>query len=414
MNLQNKIVALLLCIPAAVFSQRGNNSIYSYYGIGDVHSSAANGFSGMANAATSLRSRHALNDDNPASYTALPQRQFSMELSLGGNSTTYSTSSGTQKGGDFSFQSLAVAFNASPKYTTAFSLKPFSKVDYQIASKRSYAGLDEKVEEQLKGSGGLYQMAWSNALALNKRQAIGISTGFIFGSINSKQDVFGNSNENEAALIVEKNKFLRQFFWKIGAISEYPVGKSTLAFGLTYQPGISLASTEDVYLKDAAENILYSETENSGRFAFPGIVRAGISLSGKHNVISADYLTQQWGNSYRGTNFTSNNSNRVAIGYMHKKLQQYYTSHIEGLIYQAGAYYERGYLQVRGHYINEVGFTAGVSIPNASHILRYNIFINAGQRGVLDYPLVKEKFFKFGVALNFKNFMLNPKVKYYD
>ena len=99
---------------------------------------------------------------------------------------------------------------------------------------------------------------------------------------------------------------------------------------------------------------------------------------------------------------------------MHKKIQRFYNAEVEGIIYQAGAYFEHGYLKIHGRQIRQYGVTAGMCVPNRSHVVRYNIFVDIGQRGVVDYPLVKEKFIKFGVAINFKSFMMNPRVRYYD
>ena len=118
--------------------------------------------------------------------------------------------------------------------------------------------------------------------------------GFLFGSINSRQDVFGSTLNNTADLVVEKNRFLRQFFWKLGGISEHEVGNSTLAIGLTYQPSISLVSTEEALLKDAGENTLYEEPEKKGKFEFPAVASAGISISNKKNVLLLSFLSQTW------------------------------------------------------------------------------------------------------------------------
>ena len=87
---------------------------------------------------------------------------------------------------------------------------------------------------------------------------------------------------------------------------------------------------------------------------------------------------------------------------------------VEGTLFQAGAYFERNYLQIRGNNINQYGVTAGISLPNNSHVLRYNISVEVGERGVAVYPLVKEKFFKLGVAMSFRGLMMNPRVRYYD
>ncbi|MFT4024814.1 MAG: hypothetical protein QM664_13645 [Flavihumibacter sp.] len=88
-------------ITAGVTAQKGINSIYSAYGIGDVQLRDYNGYNGMGGLGVSMPSVTTLNELNPASYGSLPNSRLILELSLTGKSVTYTSRDNQFNAGDF-------------------------------------------------------------------------------------------------------------------------------------------------------------------------------------------------------------------------------------------------------------------------------------------------------------------------
>src|SRR5580692_6370086 len=82
------LLSLLSVMSVGVMAQ-GNFSPYSQMGIGDLEDSYYNRTSGMANTGIAYRSNRFLITNNPASFSALTDQYFTVEMGIRGSLINY-------------------------------------------------------------------------------------------------------------------------------------------------------------------------------------------------------------------------------------------------------------------------------------------------------------------------------------
>src|ERR1700760_430152 len=83
------IILAVLSITSLGAMAQNNFSPYSQMGIGDMDDSYYNRTTGLANTGIAYRSNRFLINNNPASFSALANQYFTMEMSLRGSFVTY-------------------------------------------------------------------------------------------------------------------------------------------------------------------------------------------------------------------------------------------------------------------------------------------------------------------------------------
>src|ERR1700744_6718764 len=105
------ILISLLTITSLGAMAQGNFSPYSQVGLGDVEDVFYNRTAGLGNTGIAYRSNRFLINNNPASYSALTNQFFTMELSLRGSFINYTggpVAPAGNESGDITFRRLAM------------------------------------------------------------------------------------------------------------------------------------------------------------------------------------------------------------------------------------------------------------------------------------------------------------------
>lgn len=392
----------LLLAAGQVQAQKGVNSLYSSFGIGDLEERDYSrnfgvGSSGIARGSTSF-----LNELNPASYGRLPMETFFFEASLAGKSLQYNGTNLNQNAGDVNFKRFAMGFKASKMWGIGVGLMPYSRVDYKLLNTRFVEGTDQGTRNAIEGTGGINRLYFSNALQLTKNFSVGLSSAVLFGPI-SRVDSLGSTGAS-TDVYSEQKQFLHNFNFTTGLQYAGKFGQWMIGAGATYRFKTKLTTQEDFYIRYSDETILFEESLKSKDFSLPEQIGGGLSLTNGRITWLADYRRQNWkGSNLDKQDYAFVNSNRYSGGVEYAFQKYQYNNRVEGLIVQAGVNYHTAYMQIKDQPVRDFGVTVGASLPSRTGHLRYYLGLEAGQRGTSSKGLIQENFINVVLHLSLRD-----------
>lgn len=385
-------------------AQKGLNSIYSAFGIGDYKMRDPNAYSGMGNAGVALPSLYTINEMNPASFGWLGKDRFLLEVGLAGLSTKYSNERENISAGDFTISRIALGMQVVNPVRTVIGLRRFSQVEYYTTANRDVAGTYDKIESQVEGSGGLYQVYMGNSFVIKKKLSLGISTGFVFGSVNSQETVLLSESD---ILVAESNKYYYSGTINTGIQYQFNTGKNKWMAGAFFQPQVRLNTQDDAQLKNGSDQVISAAETVNGKFTFPVEYGAGITWMKNNFTLTADVIRHDWAaTGYKGNDFITTNATSYAVGVRHQFMREGIWGTSQGISLQCGFNREESYLVIRGAQLISNAATFGVTFPNKTNANYYTVGLKVGSRGRPVYPLVREDFIEFHFNLSFNSVFL--------
>lgn len=386
-KIYSSLVILLLC-AASVKAQRGLNSIYSAYGIGDLETRDYSRNFGLGSTGIGRRHSGYLNELNPASYSALPPQNFMFDVSLKAQQVNYSGSNISQSAGDINFKRLALGFKAAKWWGIGAGITPYSTVDYKLLNQQFVTGTGAPVTATTTGTGGFNRAYISNGFQLSKNFSVGVSTAFLFGPLNTTNYIGSDS------LQTQHNQYGFKPNFTAGA--QY-AGKITkdwqLGIGATYRFETKMKLQEKLNIVNQDGTSLYTKDEDPSWVTLPAEYGAGLSLTNGTVTWVADYRHQLWNSlNEKGPTYRYQDGERISTGIEYAIKRQYYNQSFEGAVLQAGFAYNKTPLVIGNTQITDISGTLGVSMPNKNGQLRYYIGLEGGQRGANNGALVKETY----------------------
>ncbi|NIG57172.1 hypothetical protein [Chitinophaga sp. Cy-1792] len=369
-------------------AQHGLNSIYSAFGIGDLETRDYSRNFGMGSSGIGYRPLGYLNEQNPASYSGLPQMNFMMDVSIRGQYITYQGNNISQNAGDLNFKRLAVGFKAAKWWGVSAGVTPFSTIDYKILSKQYITGTGQAVQGVMTGTGGLNRAYISNGFSINKNFSVGVSTAFLFGPKEISQTMGSDS------IVTQNNSYTFKPNFTAGAQYSAKLSKVwTLGLGATYRFESKMKLQNKVNIVNQDATILFTQDETSTYFTLPTEFGGGLSLSNGKITWLADYRHQKWnGLNDKGTGYYYQDGERYSTGIEYALQKKYYNRTYEGMTFQAGFSYTKSPLVINNTAVSDKSGTAGVSLPSKNGQLRYYIGVEVGQRGTNANGLIKENY----------------------
>lgn len=399
MKFQLLFTAFIIPVMFSTANGQNTNSIYSSYGIGDVNIRDWNAYTSMGGLGIALKSERTLNDMNPASYGGLQNHRYIMEVAAAGTSVHYLSKDANISGGDFSIKRAAFGMNLFKNLGTVIGLRQYSKVGYQSVAERSVAGTSTSLKENINGTGGLNLFYLGNGYNINKHLSVGVTTGFLFGSINKTEVVdLGTAD----GINIENNAFYNKIYLNTGLQYQFKTGKYGWIIGATFQPALQLNKEATSEIKDLNDNVLEAATTINSKFSYPLQAGAGITLVKGPSKLGVDYTRQNWAStSYKGNSFTTTNLQNFAVGYSYTFTKDTYYGKAERVSIMAGFQRELSYMIINNQQLSSMSGSFGLNIPSKSGKFNYSVGVRAGERGKVIYPLVKEKFvdFTFNISL---------------
>lgn len=409
----------------------GINSPFSRFGIGDIATESPMYIRQMGGIGTSFIDAAQLNFDNPSTLGYLNQTAFNLGLDFQRANISDGDNQSTQFSGNLG--SLALGFTlrnpTNALFTRedhkfnlgmGFALLPNSTVSYDISS-LDITESGEVFNRNFSGSGGSYKFIWSNAIKAGNF-SFGVSTGWLFGQIEYARIIdFENLAAFDNSFTTEYN--MRGFYSKLGAsylhilnkeeVSERPgsVAPKSVAFGLTYKPGIGISTNAEVANVNAVPfatfgvfvDTLFQSVDLDGSGRLPAELAFGITYNhGLKFALGFDYRTTYWSN-YRNDANPEELINTTRIGFGGYIRPNYASTGIlPRSLYRLGFYYEQNPQIIEGNQIESYGVTVGIGLPLAwqrkfSHV---NLGFDIGKRSVTN--ILSENFVRltFGFTFN--------------
>jgi hypothetical protein len=381
------LCGLMLLLGTKAMAQHGINSLYSAYAIGDQEEHDYSRNFGVGSSGIARRSDFFLNELNPASYAAIPRQNFMFDVSLRAQSVNYKDANTlNRQAGDVNLKRLALGFKVNNRWGMSAGFGQFTSVDYKLISTRFIDTSPQTTTTE--GTGGIYKAYISNGVRITKNFAVGVSSNFLFGPINTTENVGGDTVSTKLQRYAFNTNFNTgiQYAGRLG-------GDWVLGLGATYRFKTKMSYEKKLVVLNTAETTLYEDDLPKERYTLPVQYGAGISIAnGTFNWL-ADYRKQMWSdNPTTSAKYRLTNSERYSTGLEYTFRRMYGSQQIEGVVIQAGFSYNKSYLIVNNNQIKDVAGTAGVSVPSRSNFLRYYIGIEVGQRGTTSGGLIKETY----------------------
>ncbi|RTQ48392.1 hypothetical protein EJV47_15580 [Hymenobacter gummosus] len=431
----NKLTALallgLLAATSAASGQGLGNSPYSRLGLGDFNPNTGGvRQQGMGGVGLAAPNAVQVNDLNPALVYYVNRTTY--EAAFTGQIKDLKSGSASQRTGSGSLGYLAFGLPISRRWGVALSLRPLTTVDYKSQRISTLPAGDQtaQVITEYTGDGGLTQLALSQGIRLAKGLTIGLTSSYVFGSID----------RTTSALVVPSNVSSTEVLKKVATIDHVQYNDFAFRAGLHYrydfnknlalnaagvysfQSNLGGTRTQQQDEQNAnGTSLLTAPIElgsASGQTVLPASWQAGLSLDNNKNwSISADVARQQW-SKYRdfGTaTIPLDDTWRVGLGGEIAPDPSSVTNYFKRVAYRFGV--SAGQLAYRpgGQTLPDRSVSLGFSFPfPTSSVLdatTLNLALIYGQRGNNDQVTVdgqsqfniKENYLKAQVGISLNN-----------
>jgi hypothetical protein len=384
--------AMLFLFPMLLKAQENIDSPASIAGVGDIQLSEGGRTAGMASASLSLSGSYFLNTMNPAGLSGIDSTNLIFDIVTSSRRSEYSYRNLKEKAFSANFTRITAGLRFTKKWSAAVTLKPFSTVSYHIDKYLQEEGADATVKSEYEGSGGITQVVFTNSYKISDNLSVGADFSLLFGSINRTTSISG--------YLFNQTSEAHTTAFNAGILYKMNLSKDVhLSTALVYGTQSNFIFSNDLKISDGTENI-YVKRLASSEANIPGCLGAGISLSGKSLIISADLHLRKkisYDDQITGTRFTGTRMLNMGLGYTPSAY--YPSTYFESIQYQAGFSLSNSYLiQNNKNPVNmELTTGAGLPLRNGSQI---NLSFSWGKRGIQDSKIIKENYFRISLGLS--------------
>lgn len=424
MSQQNKAVIylflLFLCSQNA-FTQNYYNSPYTRYKIGELINQGFSYNRSLGGSSIALRPKNQINYLNPASYTAQDTNSFLFQTGLTGRYALVSSNLDQDESFNVNINYLSIGFPLAKWCGMSVGVAPFSRIQYFVREERNEELVGEPMTFDYSGFGGLNEFYFGTGFEIKNMVSIGAHAGYIFGSLDRKQESYLTEIPAASSLIERRQNYIvGDLYYKLGIQIHPTFGNHTLILGATYD----FETNIDVKLKGSATRYhtatsynfspdsLSFNLEEASPFYLPAKLGIGISYSYKDFLTAtAEYMKQDWS----GTNIVYSNfrtglyeSYRFGVEVYPAPLKKNKRiTYFDRVKYRFGGNITKSYLYYDDENIGSWGFSAGLGLPikNSRKLFTGTVF-NLGysyiQKGTTDLGLIKENvhIITFGFTLH--------------
>src|SRR5450432_102500 len=388
------------------FSQT-NNQPYSIHAIGDITDNIINRTSGLSSTGIAYRNNRYLITNNPASLSALDNQFFAGEIGVNGQYIDYTGNSVSQtnhQSSDITFKRFALGTKIFRHWGSAVGLVPYSEENYEYSGSRPIGGSGLTIPTYDQGYGGINKVFWANGYEFLNHFSIGITTSYLFGTINNKNIILGQGS----SIYLSKNNstffdnlyldYGLQYYGSINAHWDFTVGA-------VFANQQNLRTETNINVIDIDSNVLRNKA-TVGNYNIPTSYGIGFSLTrNKKYTLVADYKFQNW-SSLRSTtgDFFYENSQRASVGIEISNKKVAYNTLYETSFFQAGFYYNRTYLIVNGTPINDIGGSIGMGVNTKRTPMSFIVILQYGIKGTTTNNLIRENYANLSFVFSMRDF----------
>lgn len=383
------------------------NFPYSSLGVGEFDNNAQGMLSGMGIGTSAIRSDNYLNNDNPASFSALAPKLVLGEASASGTDATLSAPGETAKSSNFNLSRFVLGFKVAKFWGTSAGILPLSNVSYQIVSSaQSIPGSAQTVSSIYKGNGGLHEAYWGNGISIGKHLSLGLQLNYIFGSINQIEQV--GYDINTPILTATQQTYLKNVNLEYGLQYYTKISKQVdMSIGLQYQNQRQLRASYNISIISNSDTLSDQALEDN-YFSIPAEYRGGIAFTYANKLtVDADYILQQWSKTPdKYNNVKLINSSAYGLGVQYRPWKQiitYQDKIIQRMLFEAGFVYDDSYLQINGQQVKDMGFTLGAGFYNRPRTVSVSMGLRFGNKGMQGANAINESYTQLYMNLILRN-----------
>jgi len=411
------MVGILLVAPAA--AQNSNDgTVYSRFGLGQRHTWLSGKSQAMGGGGLALSSSLYANPENPASLSDQILTRFSGGLTYESITTEADGfESGRLASGSLSGVQLSFPLKSNT-LGMGLSLSPYTRVSYRIQDLGNVTSMPGDQEsaafiKEFNGNGGLYRLSSGVGYRALPRLSLGARVDMIFGILEEARSTLFNDSRFVDRTIRESTR-LRGATATLGA--RFVVPGLPEDMGLVLASTFTLPTTLDGERSSALTTSVGRDTlgtTTKGDVSLPMAASAGLAFQPAQKwTILADVTWEEWtalesdfslpGVPLSGS---SNLSDRIRVSSgveFWPGSGRPFASYGAMIAYRLGVYSDRAYASpLADETIRAVGITGGLSLPSLIPGTTIDLNIDVGQRGQTGNGLVKDRYLRFGLNINF-------------
>lgn len=424
---------MLWVLPCLSFAQPKDNSPYSRFGIGDLVDNNFMALRHMGSIGASYYSPYDINIVNPASLSYLQATAFDIGIEAEYTNLKDRFTDVTFWNGNLSYLSLAFPLHnvlndiwdrKERDYSLgmAFTLKPYSRVGYDIRSVAVVDGVGE-TEFNSQGEGGTYDLTWSNGFRY-KNFSAGLNLGYLFGRIETNKTVFLNESNLSNISRVENINNHSGFLWRMGAMYTFELGgglteegskvraKKKITIGVHGNSTSKLTTEQSTFsgaisvVQAASDTLDFTSARLEGKL--PSEFGAGVTYRGGDNfALGVNYTSTQWSGFDTGlVKGNLKDSYNLSFGGFLRPSNKSTAKVFGRSVYRFGAYYNQSPIEIdnnNGVSIDDVGLTLGIGLPfyYQRKISHANLGLSLGLKG--RDTIIEERYMKLTFSFTFND-----------
>ncbi len=383
----------MVCSPA--MGQLSNNSPISYYGLGDVSSSALSSDISLGGASTANYSSYMINNLNPSSYSALYTQLADASFVSKQKRITLGTNTINSAGG--AIHNFLYAFPLSRRLGMALGLKPQTSMNYEFEN-TSMIDNSKQLTQLYKGEGGINKLNLGFGYSIIRDSlniiSLGVNINYLFGStiktstasiiepgLQSYNSIIQNTASINSVTYDFGVTYLRKLNDKVdlslGATYEpkQKLNVSTIILAASFAGPFSSETIKDLIAFDDSTTTYFNQSQ---RLAFGAVM----DINNKYKLM-LDYRTEGAAdNSHLGTSYNSVAASRIAIGIQYIPDVENIMKVLKVARYRFGMNYGKTGKVYQGNEITQTAGTFGVGLPlvKSQSLTSFNFGMEIGNR----------------------------------
>lgn len=373
MNRIHSILSLLL-LTMTCMAQSGSPA--SRFGYGESNDNIPGEYRAMGGVMTGMRSSHAINPSQPASYTAGDSLSFMFDVAVGVGWTHYQDANGKKNVPTGSLEYVTLQFPIWKRWI-AFSagIMPYTFVNYNFALGGQAGDYDYQVT--YSGDGGLSQVYAGLSFNILDWFAAGANFYYLFGSTQNYTTLTFSQPDVSPSEVV-RYMDMRACRTKVGAQFFHTFDNHSFVLGATFDPKLKMGG--DYWVTETYS--LDTVVTNTGS-EMPMAWSVGASYNWKNRLtVAADYSRQDWSDaSYFGQKGALNDRQKISVGcqYQHN---MYGFKYVERMMWRVGASVMNSYTQGTNWQDFTVSFGIGLPLRTAASMV--NATVEYGRKTSLE------------------------------
>ena len=250
------LVCLLTCFGFEAIAQADADSPYSLFGVGQVRDKSMNTrLRGMGGVANAMFDGGMINAENPASYAKIDSLAFLFDAGFYFKTSTFSTSSLSEKANNASFDYVSMAFGLTPWWKMALGVQPYSTTGYTMKVDKDILDVGTTTT-RFQGKGGLNQAFVGTAFKLGRHFALGANAYYVFGNTQTETSLYFPDSAYYIGSRRSVDVMVSSFMFDYGMLFNTKVGNDmNLSVGLTYCQKVKLKGSQTMFIRSIEEDM---------------------------------------------------------------------------------------------------------------------------------------------------------------